>query len=311
MFWLPVDARGILLRRDAVAVGIDDNALARAVRIGMIVRIRQGAYVMTSVWEAAHPVERHSLLLAAVRKLYGDSAAASHVSACIEQGGPAWGLDLTSVHMTSLDGSSERNQAKVIHHRGICRVGDLTRDGAGWITAPARTALDTASIAAQEPAVAVLDWFIQSGLTTRAELDLVFAAKRHWPDTLGLHRLMQLTDGTAESVGETRARLLFRRQRLPAPIPQFEVFHPSGRLAGRVDFAWPERRVMLEFDGLQKYHRFRRPGETIEEMVLREKRREDQLRELTGWLMIRLVWSDLDQPRSTTDRLLRGFAQAA
>ncbi|HVK27989.1 MAG TPA: type IV toxin-antitoxin system AbiEi family antitoxin domain-containing protein [Nocardioides sp.] len=311
MIDVAADQLGIVLRRDALEVGIDDNALRRAVRAGLIVRLRQGVYVLTHVWDAADVNQRHSLLLAAVRKLYGDRVAASHTSACVEQGGPTWGLDLSSAHLTSLDGASERNQAKVVHHRGICRVDDVTRDDVGWITAPTRTALDTASIAPQEPAVAVLDWFLQSALTTRPALDQLFAAKKHWPHTLGLHRVLQLSDGTAESVGETRARLLFRSQRLPPPVPQLAILHPSGRVAGRVDFAWPERRVMLEFDGLQKYHRFRRAGETIEQMVIREKHREDLLRELTGWLMIRLIWADLDRPRTTAERIRRGFAQAA
>ena len=311
MLGLFFDDNGILLRRDALAQGVDDNALRRALRAGYIVRIRQGVYVLSERWEVATAVERHTLLLASVRRLYDDTVAASHVSACIEQGGPTWGLDLSSVHVTSLDGTSERNQAKVIHHRGVCRVGDLTRDDAGWITAPTRTALDTASLAPQEPAVAVLDWFLKSKMTTRDELEVAFAAMKHWPDTLALHRVLQLADGTAESVGETRTRLMLRGQRLPAPVAQMEIWHPSGLLAGRVDFAWPERRVMLEFDGMQKYHRLRREGESIEQMVMREKHREDLLRELTGWLMIRITWADLDRPRTTADRILRCFAQAA
>ncbi len=35
---------GLLLRRDAVASGLDDNWLARMVRAGALVRIRHGAY---------------------------------------------------------------------------------------------------------------------------------------------------------------------------------------------------------------------------------------------------------------------------
>jgi len=55
----------------------------------------------------------------------------------------------------------------------------------------------------------------------------------------------------------------------------------------------------------------RREGETIEAAILREKAREDLLRELTGWLMIRLIWADLDHPVATANRILRKFAQAA
>ncbi len=32
---------------------------------------------------------------------------------------------------------------------------------------------------------------------------------------------------------------------------------------------------------------------------MREKRREDLLRRLTGWSMLRLVWADLERPAAT------------
>ncbi len=308
--WL-ADGNGLLLRRDVVASGIDDNALARAVRCGRLVRIRQGAYVLGPVWSSADKMGRYRLLIHAVRRQYGDDVAISHTSACIEQGGPNWGLDLSRVHVTSLFGSGERTAAKVVHHRGVCRAGDITRLDGAWITAPARTALDTASLAAREPAVAVLDYFQQKGLATREELEQVLESMTNFPESLSLLPKLRLSDGRAESVGETRSRLLFKSQGLPAPIPQFEIVHPAGHVAGRVDFAWPERRVMLEFDGRAKYLRTRRKGETIEEAVMREKAREDHLRELTGWLMVRLIWADLDYPAETVNRILRAFAQAA
>jgi very-short-patch-repair endonuclease len=307
-----IDAHGILLRRNALAAGSTDNALKRAVRAGFLVRLRQGVYVLRGIWEDADPVARHRLLLEGTRQLYDDNVAASHVSACIEQGGPNWGLDLTSVHFTSLYGKGERSAALVVHHRGELLVNDITRDERGWLTAPARTALDTATLADLEPAVAVLDWYVQAGLTTLTALfDLYDHRMRAWPDTLRLRHILGLADGRAESVGETRTRLMLRAARVPAPIAQYEIKHPSGLLAGRVDFAWPEFKVMLEFDGLVKYHRLRRPGETIEQMVIREKQREDTLRELTGWVMIRITWADLAHPEATVARILRAMRLAA
>jgi hypothetical protein len=306
-----VDAHGILLRRNAVAAGMDDNALRRAVRAGAIVRVRQGAYVVRPVWEAADRLARYRLLVEAVQQQYDDTVALSHTSACIAQGGPNWALDLSAVHLTNLHARGDRSTAGVVHHRGVCRVDDVTRADGRWQTSPARTAMDTACLAGRDAAVAVLDWYQRSGMATRDQLTAVFEGMRTWPDTLALHRVLQLSTGLAESVGETRTYLLCKDQRLPTPVQQLEILHPSGRLAGRVDFAWPDRRVMAEFDGRQKYLRLRRPGETIEQAVLREKEREDLLRELTGWLMIRLVWADLDRPEATAERILRAFAQAA
>ena len=58
-----------------------------------------------------------------------------------------------------------------------------------------------------------------------------------------------LADGLAESQQETRVRLLIGRSRLPAPVAQFRIL-VEGRFVARVDFAWPEHKVALEYDGL-------------------------------------------------------------
>lgn len=305
------DGHGILLRPGLIAHGYDDNAIRRLRVAGEIVRLRQGAYVVSDVWDAAGPAEQHRLLSSAVIQQYGDDVALSHTSACLVQGGPDWGLDLSDAHITNLHGIGERNAARVRHHRGACRVGDITRSNGHWITSPPRTALDTASISERDPAVCVLDWFVCQGLATREEYNIVFASMKDWPDTLSLHRKLELSGGRSESVGETRTSLLCRDQRLPAPVQQFEIFYPSGLLAGRVDFAWPDHKLMLEFDGRTKYLHHRRPGESIQDAVLREKAREDLLRELSGWMMIRLIWADLDHPVHTAHRIRQAMARAA
>lgn len=298
------DSRGVVLRREAIAAGLNDNWLARMVKAKELARVRQGAYVLRQRWTDADKVARHLMLAGAVMRQYdGRPVAASHATACVMHGGPNWGLDLTRVHLTSLVGTSERNQAKVVHHRGVCRVGDVSRQEGHWVTAPARTALDTASLVGRDAGVCVLDWYLHEGLATWSELVTGFHAMKEWPDTLGLHRTLQLCDGRSESVGETRLRLLIRDLGLPPPVLQWDVFHPDGRLAGRVDMAWPELGLMLEFDGRAKYRKYLRPGESIEDAVLREKAREDLLRELTGFRMIRVVWQDLDNLESTGRRI--------
>jgi hypothetical protein len=305
------DSDGIILRRDAVALGYDDNYLARARRAGDVVRVRQGAYVLTPLWEQADRVGKHLLLVGAVVRLYDDRVAVSHQSACVTQGGPDWGLDLSNAHLTNLYGIGERRAARITHHRGACRVGDVSRDDRGWITSPTRSALDTAMLAGRDPAVCVLDWYLNKGLVTEEELRIGLDAKTEWADTLALFTRVQLCDGRSESVGETRSRLLCVDRKLPTPELQFRVRHPDGFVAGRTDFAWPEYRLLGEFDGLHKYLRTRRPGETIEQAVLREKAREDLLRELTGWTFIRLVWADLATPAATEARIRRALGRAA
>ncbi|QIG44340.1 type IV toxin-antitoxin system AbiEi family antitoxin domain-containing protein [Nocardioides anomalus] len=305
------DPLGIILRRDALAVGFNDNHLARARRDGSIVRLRQGLYVLGSSWASADPATRHRMLVAGVLRLYRNTVAASHQSACVLQGGPMWGLELSHAHVTNLAGVGERRAARVTHHRGECRVGDLTRSEGLWVTSPLRTALDTASLAGRDAGVCVLDWYLNRGLVTRHELGVGLDRKVDWPGSLPLQLAVRLCDARSESVGESRTRLLCVDRRLPLPDLQFEVFHPSGRLAGRTDFAWPAYGLLGEFDGVGKYTRTRRLGETVVDAVLREKAREDLLRELTGWRMIRFVWADLDTPAATAARIGRAMHRAA
>ena len=96
-----------------------------------------------------------------------------------------------------------------------------------------------------------------------------------------------------------------RQQNLPRPEPQYVVRDEHGHVFARVDFAWPEEGVFLEFDGRIKYERYRREGETLEEYVMREKRREERICQLTGWVCIRIGWADLEDPVATSARIRR------
>ena len=295
---------GILLRRDAVAAGYDDNSLGRLLRGKTLVRMRQGAYADAGIWTAAGAGARHGLLCEAVQRQYDDDIVLSHDSASIRLGGPSYGLDLSQVHLTHLFGrGGRRNVAGVIHHEGVCRLLDVTRDELGWCTAAARTVLDVAILRGTEAGLVAADDFVHRGMTSIEELWQIYEYVSGWPGALALRLVLQRCDGKAESVGETLGRELFRKQRLPPPISQFEVFRADGSLAGRTDWGWPEHGLLGEFDGKVMYHRFRREGETIEQAVLREKTREDELRELTDFRFIRLVWADLFTGQATAARV--------
>ena len=111
--------------------------------------------------------------------------------------------------------------------------------------------------------------------------------------------------GRRESVAETRLDYLCWAQHLPRPLPQVTVLDEHGQLFARVDFAWPEYGVFLEVDGREKYQRFRRENETLEEFLMREKAREERIWMLTGWICIRVSGADLENPVRTARRIRR------
>ena len=94
-------------------------------------------------------------------------------------------------------------------------------------------------------------------------------------------------------------------QHLPEPRLQFKVYDEDGNLVGITDFAWPEYRLLGEFDGRIKYGRLLKEDETASDVVVREKEREDKLREITRWMMIRYIWWDLFRPEATGARTRR------
>ena len=306
---LPWDDHGLLLRRTCQQLGLDDNWLARMVRLGILVRIRQGAYASTEVWRSLSVVDRHLLRCRAVMLQYDDRVALSHGSAHLLRGGPDWGLDIGNVNVTNLFGRGDRVQAGVTHHRGFTRVTDVSRLNGHWVTAPARTAVETAAALELVPAICVLDWTLHAGLATRDELDQFSTVwLREWPGSVSLPVAVGRSDGRAESVGETRSRLALADLGFE-PEPQWEVRHPSGRVAGRVDLLLRKQGVMVEFDGQIKYGRLLKPGQTISDVIKAERERELLLEELTGLRMLRLVWTDLDETSRIADRVRRVAAQ--
>jgi hypothetical protein len=76
----------------------------------------------------------------------------------------------------------------------------------------------------------------------------------------------------------------------------------EGVLRGTCDWGWPGEDVLGEFDGKSKYGRLLRPGQGPGEVVFAEKRREDELREITGFRMLRLIWDDYQRPRLIKSR---------
>ena len=120
-----------------------------------------------------------------------------------------------------------------------------------------------------------------------------------WPQTQHLQVPIRLMRPGAQSVGETRSRFLCWAQGLPEPELQFEVRNEMGIVVGVTDMAWPEHGVLGEFDGQVKYGRLLLPGESPGDAVFREKRREDEMRRLTGYVFVRMIWWDLGRPRTT------------
>ena len=304
---MTIDLPGLRLRPELLAAGLSDDDLARLCRSGGLGRVRRGAYVDAADQRLRNREARHALATRAAVMQLSPGPAASHVSAAVLHGLPAWGVPTDRVHVTRA-GTSGGHRRRTLHvHVTPLDADEVSSVDGVAVTTVARTLVDVARDAAFEPAVAVLDTALRRGLVTPSGLEQAVgrAPRRH--GVRAARRAVAFADGGAESVGESRSRVLLDRARLPRPLLQWEV--PARQRIGRCDFGWPEWGTVGEFDGRIKYGRLLRPGLDPGAVVLAEKRREDAIRD-TGLRVVRWVWDDLDDFGEVVERLRTAFAAA-
>lgn len=128
--------------------------------------------------------------------------------------------------------------------------GDVVHDGRGlrW-TDRVRTAVDLIRRDEGDESVVLLDRLVHARVVDLADVRAAVAALPRCRGSAVARRTARLADGLAESPPETRLRLLLHRSGLPVPIAQYEV-RVGRRFVAKVDFAWPYRRLAVEYDGV-------------------------------------------------------------
>ncbi|MFE2753531.1 DUF559 domain-containing protein [Actinosynnema sp. NPDC059335] len=97
--------------------------------------------------------------------------------------------------------------------------------------------------------------------------------------------LLDLATGLPESAAESSLLLTIAEAGFPLPEPQFSVRDLDGREIWRLDFAWPDKRVALEYDGYAAH---------VDKAQADRSRDEDLRRR--GWKVLRADVSDLRNP---------------
>ena len=94
---------------------------------------------------------------------------------------------------------------------------------------------------------------------------------------------------------ESRLRMLLIRFGLPRPVLQHEVFDRYGFVVARLDLAYPEVKLAIEYDGVDP-HRGRRVLDNRRDMAVAE----------LGWETMRFGHEDIwTEPRATAARVHR------
>lgn len=298
----------VVLRRDLLRAGYTDRQIRTMLASGELHRVRHGSYCDATLWASLSPADRHRVLARAVLARAHPSTVLTHVSSAIEQGVPVWGHDLTKVHTTRTDGRAGRKESDRVQHAGRMPTYHVTQVNGVPVSLATRCAVEMTTVSGAESALITVDGLLHAGLTTTSGVRQFAHRTRWWPNSLRTNVVVRLADGRRESAGESRTAYAFFTQGLPMPEPQVWILDEHGVRFARVDFAWVELGVFVEFDGKIKYERFRLPGETLDEFLMREKEREERICQLTGWVCIRITWTQLDAPRQLAERIRRILA---
>ena len=96
------------------------------------------------------------------------------------------------------------------------------------------------------------DAAVHTGLASLEEIGECVALRKKWPDIANAREAVPLINGLAESPRESDVRVALYENGYPPPIQQAEIRTARGYFIGRVDFFYPERSLVLEYDGRGK-----------------------------------------------------------
>jgi hypothetical protein len=284
----PVDLPAVFRGRDAVSEGVLSPAQLRG---ALVKRVVQGVYRPAWV-PLTHELKCQGVALTlpagvavtgrSQATLLGVSLAAAtdDVEACAPEGLAV----------------PQRKGVVVRQQRGELEPG---RDVAGVpLTSDNRMGFNLAARWPLPQAVAHLDAVCRAGLIDPTGFR-EWLADRHENDVVHVRAAAQLIDPRAESLPESRTRVILHVAGLDV-VPQYEIRY-NGAFVARADLAIIEAKVAIEYDGA--WH------------ALREQLRGDRerLNRLTraGWLVVHITADMLHEPHRIVAAVRAAIAQQA
>jgi hypothetical protein len=277
---------------DAIAAGL----LTRRMLTGPAwQRMLPGVYIHADAFQAAD----HGAWCEAAALLLPEGGAIGGLSAA-----HLWGAGLagasTPVTVVLPRAIRLRRHRRLWVVRSSLPPDDVTRLGDLPVTTPLRTAFDVARLLPRAEAVEAVDALLGQRMVQLPKLIEYAADRPGWLGSPRLREVLALAEPLTESPMESRLRLLIVDAGLPRPVAQHEVFNARGRLIGRVDLAYPEWRIAIEYEG--DHHRER-------DRFRQDVHRLNALR-AAGWLVLRFTADDvLRHPERTAGQIVAAIGE--
>jgi hypothetical protein len=213
-----------------------------------------------------------------------DLSCGSTVAVCLATAASLFGFDTEhpqDLHVLNPSHHQLRPVDGLVVHR---RDGaPLVMVGARPATSPAWTAVEVARGLRRPRALATLDAALRSETCSRGELWRAATRQAGRRGIVAVRELLLHADPRAESPMESEARLAMIDGGLPIPELQYEIVDGNGDLR-RVDFAWPDHRLAVEYDGVD-WH-------SEPDAIRRDRRRQAAIQDI-GWTVMAIVFDDV------------------
>lgn len=289
--------------RQLTDAGINASAINTLLEHGLLTRVRYACYVRSTYWKSLTPKEQSKtrIFLHAHGAVSGERthSAYSHTSAARIHDLPLWKAD-EFIHLTRIAKNStlERASDVKMHCRPLVDSQCTVVDGL-FVTDVLRTTVDCALTMSYKQALILMDHALRTGISRERLANEAAALDKHRGIRI-FRAALDFARAESESAGESLTRDLIEVCNIPAPQLQFTLVTRRGQY--RADFAWPEYKVILEFDGQGKYFDYR----PTPDVLLNERLRENELIEL-GWTVLRISWNDLFNEHLFKTRLTKAL----
>ncbi|MFT4260332.1 hypothetical protein [Microbacterium sp.] len=310
-------ARALLrTREDVMDGGLAERQVQHLVESGVFRKIRRGRYVFETDWAQLWPEGKHLVQVVAARL---NAVGGGHVfwgpSAAVLLGIPLYRLSPKAVHVGTVDRRHGRTRAGITWHYVDIPDSEIVEIDGIRCTSLDRTILDLARSTTAEAALAAADAALRAEAVRDGQVQdgdaagewrerMSFRARReHGRGIVRARWTIEFADGRAQLPGESVSRYRLYQLGFSNYDIQVPVVGATGNLYW-LDFAFVGMRCFGEFDGLDKYTDAALRGErTAQEVVLDEKRREDDIRGVTGWRLGRWGLPDIATPDAFSAKL--------
>ncbi|MFV0253674.1 MAG: hypothetical protein ACK5H2_10120 [Beutenbergiaceae bacterium] len=262
--------------------------LRRAIRAGVLERIRRGAYAPPQPESHAQRRIRAFQRIVAVAAGSRSPVVISHESAALLWGLPTLRIPIIT-HLIQPSPASGRDAADVKRHCLQLPDHERTIRERIPVTTLQRTVLDCARTLPLREAIVIADAALTGGLDPHALIKRVRTIAGR-PGARRAREVTRLMRPGSESAGESLTRVALVEGGLPEPEVQLPVWTPFGSY--RLDMGWREWQVGLEFDGKVKYSEL---TDDPAEVLFAEKERQNAI-EAQGWILVRATFRDLRDP---------------